>query len=315
MDTTKIKKFYNQTILKLEKNSPEILFGLGVVSFIGTVVLASKATIKAQDILFNHQENIGDIHAAKRIAEESEGELKNVIPEDPGHGSLIEYDEDLYKKDLVVAYSKTAVGMVKTYAPAVGLGVLSVACFLTSKRIMDQRYLGAVAAYNGVSAAFKEYRKRVVESEGVEKDRFYRYGAEYSSIVEADEKGKKKEVKAEFVEGDAVVTECSVIFDESNPNWDSNPAINMLFLRGQQNMLNDRLHIKGHVFLNDVYEALGFPHTPQGALLGWVEGEGDDEIKFGLENIEQSDVRRFVNGQENIILLEFNHDGPIWDRI
>ena len=89
----------------------------------------------------------------------------------------------------------------------------------------------------------------------------------------------------------------------------------MMWLRGQQNILNDILHTRGHVFLNEVYDALGFPHTPQGAVLGWIDGEGDNCIDFGLYDQNKENVRRFVNGVDNVIMLEFNHDGVIWDKI
>ena len=82
-----------------------------------------------------------------------------------------------------------------------------------------------------------------------------------------------------------------------------------------ENILNDILHTRGHVFLNEVYDALGFPHTPQGAVLGWIDGEGDNCIDFGLYDQNKENVRRFVNGVDNVIMLEFNHDGVIWDRI
>ena len=104
-------------------------------------------------------------------------------------------------------------------------------------------------------------------------------------------------------------------FDSSNPNWDKNPTFSMMWLRGQQNILNDILHTRGHVFLNEVYDALGFPHTPQGAVLGWIDGEGDNCIDFGLYDPNKENVRRFVNGVDNVIMLEFNHDGVIWDKI
>ena len=48
---TTIKQSAGRTKLKIEKNSPEILLGLGIVGFIGTVVLASKATLKAEDVV------------------------------------------------------------------------------------------------------------------------------------------------------------------------------------------------------------------------------------------------------------------------
>lgn len=187
---------------------------------------------------------------------------------------------------------------------------------------MQKRYLGAVAAYNGLSAVFDQYRKRVRDEYGEELDKHFRYGTTYDTLNEigTDENGKKIKNKVDVENTDsngAVPNDDSCrFFDSTNPNWDQNPSFSMAWLRGQQNILNDILHTRGHVFLNEVYDALGFPHTPQGAVLGWIDdGTGDGFIDFGLYDQNKENVRRFVNGVDNVILLEFNHDGVIWDHI
>lgn len=292
--------------LVLKKNSPEILLGIGIVGFVGTVVTACKATPRAEEVLGFHQAKINEIHEAKRVVEEE--------PE-----KELEYTPEQYRIDIAVRYLRTTGNLVKTYAPTIALGTLSLACILTSRNIMQKRYLGMVAAYNGVSAAFEEYRKRVRDEYGVEMDRHFRYGAEYKTLPVVDENGKKtgEKEKMENVNSGLVLPNDDTcrFFDSSNPNWDPNPNFSMMFLRGQQNYLNDILHTRGHVFLNEVYDALGFSHTPQGAVLGWIEGEGDDYIEFGLYDQNKDSVRRFVNGTDNTILLEFNHCGVILDKI
>lgn len=292
--------------LVLKKNSPEILLGIGIVGFVGTVVAACKATTRADDVLEFHKAKVKDIHDAKEIADNN--------PEEE-----LEYTDDMYRMDLAMRYVKTSGNFVKLYAPTIALGTLSLACILTSRNIMQKRYLGMVAAYNGISAAFEEYRKRVRDEYGDEMDRHFRYGAEYKTLPVVDENGKKtgEKEKTENVDTGLVLPNDDTcrFFDSNNPNWDQNPNFSMMFLRGQQNYLNDILHTRGHVFLNEVYDALGFPHTPQGAVLGWIEGEGDDYIEFGLYDQNKDSVRRFVNGTDNTILLEFNHCGVILDKI
>lgn len=301
-------KYAARTELKIRKNSPEILLGVGIAGFVGTVVLACKATLRADEVVEYHQKKMEDIHEAKRIVEaDPEGEL--------------EYDENLYHQDIAIQYMKTTGKMIKLYAPSIALGALSLACILASRNIMHKRYLGVVAAYNGVSAAFEEYRKRVRDEYGENMDRHFRYGTTYDTITEVttNEEGKKEKTKVttENIDpGSITATDTtSRFFDSSNPNWDKNPSFSMMFLRGRQNYFNDLLHTRGHVFLNEVYDELGFPHTPEGAVLGWIEGEGDDCIDFGLYDLDKDKVRRFVNGLDNVILLEFNHDGVIWDKI
>ena len=304
--STSAAKFAGKAEFTIKKNSPEILLGAGIVGFVGTIVLACRATCRADEVLEFHRRKIKDINDAKEIADaDPEGEMS--------------YDVEIYRQDKAIRYLKTTGSLAKLYAPTVAVGTLSLACILTSRNIMQKRYLGVVAAYNGLSAAFEEYRKRVRDEYGEGLDKHFRYGTTYDELPVYDENGKKTKEKEQVEKTDTgmvMPTDDSCrFFDSSNPNWDKNPAFSMMWLRGQQNILNDILHTRGHVFLNEVYDALGFPHTPQGAVLGWIDGEGDNCIDFGLYDQNKENVRRFVNGVDNVIMLEFNHDGVIWDRI
>lgn len=304
--STSAAKFAGKAEFTIKKNSPEILLGAGIVGFVGTVVLACRATCRADEVLEFHRRKIKDINDAKEIADaDPEGEMS--------------YDIEIYRQDKAIRYLKTTGSLAKLYAPTVAVGALSLACILTSRNIMQKRYLGVVAAYNGLSAAFEEYRKRVRDEYGEDLDKHFRYGTTYDELPVYDENGKKtkEKEKVEKTETEMVVPNDDTcrFFDSSNPNWDKNPTFSMMWLRGQQNILNDILHTRGHVFLNEVYDALGFPHTPQGAVLGWIDGEGDNCIDFGLYDPNKESVRRFVNGVDNVIMLEFNHDGVIWDKI
>ena len=304
--STSAAKFAGKAEFTIKKNSPEILLGAGIVGFVGTIVLACRATCRADEVLEFHRRKIKDINDAKEIADaDPEGEMS--------------YDVEIYRQDKAIRYLKTTGSLAKLYAPTVAVGTLSLACILTSRNIMQKRYLGVVAAYNGLSAAFEGYRKRVRDEYGEDLDKHFRYGTTYDELPVYDENGKKtkEKEKVEKIETEMAIPNDDTcrFFDSSNPNWDKNPTFSMMWLRGQQNILNDILHTRGHVFLNEVYDALGFPHTPQGAVLGWIDGEGDNYIDFGLYDPNKESVRRFVNGDDNVIMLEFNHDGVIWDKI
>ena len=304
--STSAARFAGKAEFTIKKNSPEILLGAGIVGFVGTIVLACRATCRADEVLEFHRRKIKDIEDAKEIEDaDPEGEMS--------------YDIEIYRQDKAIRYLKTTGNLAKLYAPTVAVGALSLACILTSRNIMQKRYLGVVAAYNGVSAAFEEYRKRVRDEYGEGLDKHFRYGTTYDELPVYDENGKKTKEKEQVEKTDTEMVmptdDSCRFFDSSNPNWDKNPTFSMMWLRGQQNILNDILHTRGHVFLNEVYDALGFPHTPQGAVLGWIDGEGDNCIDFGLYDPNKENVRRFVNGVDNVIMLEFNHDGVIWDKI
>lgn len=96
-----------------------------------------------------------------------------------------------------------------------------------------------------------------------------------------------------------------VIFDEENPNWNAEQQYNEMFLRVQKNWVNDLLKARGHVFLNEVYTSLGFPHTPAGAVLGWsLKWYAESHISFNVEPIPTGTCR-----------LTFNVDGFILDKL
>ena len=89
---------------------------------------------------------------------------------------------------------------------------------------------------------------------------------------------------------------------------------NMMFLRQQQNYFNDLLRVRKHVFLNEVYDALGIPRSQAGAVVGWmISEENDNFIDFGIFDGDKPRSRDFVNGYENSILLDFNVDGVIYN--
>lgn len=285
-----------------QKNSPEILLGIGIIGFVGTVVTACVATSKVESVLDEHKIKMSKIEEAKELIESGEMDAEDYTQK----------DEIL---DKVKFYTETGVALLKLYGPTIGLGAMSVYCILSGHKILNGRYVGALTAYNGLLGTFKKYRKNVVDAYGQDVDRAMRYGAEYILEKKKNEKGEKVTEKKENIEMTFPEDDTARYFDAQNPNWDPNPNFSMMYLRGQQNILNDILQSRGHVFLNEVYDALGFEHTPQGAVLGWVKGMGDDYIDFGLYDQSKDPIRRFVNGQDNVVLLEFNHDGVIWDMI
>lgn len=302
---TAISNKAGRTGLIIKKNSPELLLGAGIVGFIYTVVSASKATLVAQDILKDHEKIMTDISDAVEIAK--------------AESEKYEYDESLQSHDKVVAYCKTAWELVKAYAPSIIIGGLSLTAILVSRNIMKKRYLGVVAAYNAVSGLFSTYRSRVINEQGETMDRHYMYGTEIAEVTReiTDENGKKKKIKekVEVLDPKKMSYDLSVVFDEGNPNWDSNPDFNKSFLKAQEAMANNILHSRGHLFMNEVYDMLGFPQTQAGTVTGWVDGIGDGYVDFGLYDLSSKDTIDFLNGKSNLVLLNFNHDGVIWDKI
>ena len=291
--------------LGLKKHSPEILVVAGVVGTVTSAVLACKATLKVNEVVDEAKTNIDKIHEATERGYTDAGE---------------EYSIEDSKKDLSLVYVQTGVKFVKLYAPAVILGGLSIAGILTSNNILRKRNVALAAAYATVDKGFKEYRGRVVERFGEELDKELRYNIKAKEIEETvvDEKGKEKTVKktVNVIDPNAI-SDYAKFFDDGNTGWDPDPELSLFFLKQQQAHANDILKSRGHLFLNEVYDMLGIPRTAAGSVVGWVydpnnkDHNGDNFVDFGIYNQDNERVRAFVNGQEKVILLEFNPDGPI----
>jgi hypothetical protein len=180
-----------------------------------------------------------------------------------------------------------------------------------SHNLLNERNAALTAAYAAVDKAFNQYRTRVVEKYGEEEDQELRYSAQDVEVV--NEKTGKKTTRRRV--GDDEPSMYARFFDELSTSWSKEPEYNLVFLKCQQSYANDMLKTRGHVFLNEVYDALGIERTKAGQVVGWViSKDGDNFIDFGIYT-NQDRVRDFVNGREGAILLDFNVDGVIYDKI
>lgn len=314
MNSTKImnnvSRTLNRALFSLKKHSPEILVVTGVIGTVTSAVMACKATTKVSEITDQNLKQRTKIEEVKALADE--GKLE----------SGQEYTEEDYKKDLVIVYTQTAVKLVKLYAPSVILGALSITGIITSHNILRKRNVALAAAYATIDKGFKEYRNRVVERFGKTVDHELKYNIKAKEVEETivNEKGEETTVtKTVNVIDPNTYSEYARFFDEACTGWDKNPEYNLMFLRNQQRYANDLLIARGHLFLNEVYDMLGIPRTTAGQVVGWIYNKdnpvGDNFVDFGIYDVSKEAARNFVNGYERTILLDFNVDGTMWDKI
>lgn len=235
-----------------------------------------------------------------------------------------EYSEEDSKKDLAIIYVQSGLKLAKAYAPAVILGAVSIVSILASNDILRKRNVALAAAYTAIDRGFKDYRNRVIERFGEEVDRELKYNIKAKKITETviDEDGKEKKVKetVDVVEGIEGYSDYARFFDDGCEGWVKDSEYNLMFLRSRQNYANDLLVSRGYLFLNDVYDMLGIPRTKAGQVVGWIydpdnNEKGDNYVDFGIYNLHRQVNRDFVNGYEKAILLDFNVDGYILDRM
>lgn len=308
-----ITKSFGRGSLYLQKYSPQILLGAGIVGGVVAAVMAAKATLKVEEIVSDHNllmHDISDVESSETLS---------------GQG----YTHEDAVKDRGIVYVRTGLKFAKLYGPSVGLGVLSISAILAAHGIMAKRQTALAATVALISEAYQTYRDRVVEELGEEKDRQFHLGLREEKVLDEDYDDADGAIKFErkvLVSSDPNRRAPSIyarFFDSSNTQWTSDRLLNRAFLTAQQNYINDLLIIRGHVFLNEVYERLGFPHTKEGSIVGWVlrnpeqmKQEGrDGYISFGLENPIYVADREFMNLTNDSILLDFNVDGLIFDKI
>ena len=289
-------------VLTVQKHSPVLLLGAGIAGIVVTVVLASKSTLKLESVLV-------ELEAKKKKLVE----VKPIM--EAGHET---YTEEVYRRDTVVAYVQGAGSVLKLYAPSIALGVVSIGFLIGSHNILSKRNTSLMAAYATIDKAFSEYRRRVIADVGEAKDREYRYGYEMVEVTTETTNGPKVSTVKQLGSKDGPSMYARYFEQGVNSSWSSNPDYNLIVLRGQQQMANDRLNARGHLMLNDVYEALGFDHTPEGCVVGWVKGyeSGDGYVDFGIFDSEDEDrFNPWVLGENGSILLDFNVDGQVFKLI
>ncbi len=288
-----VSRGVGRSVLVLKKQSPHILFGAGIAGVVTGGVLACRATLKLSDTLDDAQDDIKQVKELKK-------DVKN--------GKTADYPVDQVGSDLVYVYAKAGVSIVRLYGPALIVGTVSIAALTGSHVQLTRRNTAIMAAYATLERAYSEYRDRVQKALGEEHEAGLYLGVDGFEIDKVD--GKDKLVPT-VTPGQW--SAYAKFFDEGSGVWKKDPEVNRLFLQCQQNWANNILAMRGHLFLNEVYDWLDLERTTEGSVVGWIfNGEGDNYVDFGIFDAYNSG---FIQGHEPRILLDFNVDGVIYDKI
>lgn len=229
---------------KLKKAGPTIMIVGAAISGVTAAVLACKATLKAEEIIAEHNAQIETIHTTKAQVDSGEMQLKD--------GET--YTADDMKKDITATYVHTAVWLAKVYAPAVTLGGISLACMFGSHHIMSKRNASLTAAYIAIDKAFNEYKGRVTERFG---DRVQRELEHNIKAVEVESTAKNEDGTEEVIREYTDVARdandpYSMIFDESCSLWEKDSMLNAMTI-----LLSDHFGESG-----EYISMRGFSYTP-----------------------------------------------------
>lgn len=306
---TKLYSVFSQGKTAISNASPEIALAIGIGGAIAGLVLACRSTLKAEKIAKDAKEKL---------------ELIDAVADDEANRE--EYSEEDKKKDKLIVYAQTGVKLLKVYAPAIIVEALSVASLLKGHNILRQRNGALMAAYAALDRGFNEYRKRVKDELGEEKESLLHKGLKATEIdiPSKDEEGRDTTEKhPATVRTKKPISEYARLFGEGvTPNWDKSPGYNLAFVKAIQKKANDILRMRasggsgvGILFLNEVYDWLGFERIAEGQEIGWIFDSNNSTqqpfVDFGIYDVNVERIEAFRYGEENSIWLDFNVDGLV----
>ena len=313
-----VPRAFDKISTKISKNSDNLYIGGGIVLGIGSLISAVVNTFKATDIIEDHKAKMEEIHSEM---DNDLDALKTTEHTDDDYSEL----KKEHARFLMKEYAIFAGRMALNYLPTIGLGTAAGYCVLKGVGKLKEENAGLIYAYGVLDRGFKRYRKNVIDELGAEADKRFRFGIkeDIEDVETVDKKGnvkvKKEKVNKISDETGKEYSDYARYFDSSCSEWTKNPEYNLCYVKAQEKIANNMLRARGHLFLNEVYDMLGIPRTEYGQYVGWIYDEknpiGDNYVDFGIYDLRSEATRRFVNGLENVILLDFNVDGVISDKI
>lgn len=200
------------------RNSPTILTGIGVAGTITTAYLASKASIKASRIIENH--------------------------------SWVTEPTNRERWEWNLKYTW------QLYIPAVTTGILTCTAIIGANRIGTRRAAAVAAAYQISERAFDEYKEKIVEKFGENKER------------EARDEIAQERVTKNVSNTEVIVTGTGDVLCYDSITGRTFKS-DMERLRKAQNDLNALLLNNVYASLTEFYELIGLAGTPFSNEVGW----------------------------------------------
>ena len=230
MSKSKMAQLMRVAKTSITKHSPEILTGIGIAGMITTTVLAVKATPKAIRLIEEAKEEKG---------------------------------EDLTKAETV----KTC---WKAYIPAAAICVASTACLIGASSVSIRRNAMLATAYKLSETAFSEYKEKVVETIGDEKEKIVREKVSEERIKK-NPLTKNEIIMTDYGDTQFYETLSGRYFKSDIEQIKK--VVNYL----NKDMLQDMF---GTISLNEFYDELELERIDLGDELGWSVDKGLIEIDF-----------------------------------
>lgn len=259
-----------RTLFQAKKKAPELCLALAGISGIACVVSACKATVKANEVLKNHNETLANV--------------KEIIAEEPD-----QFGPKEEKRMVRKVYGNTVLQLGVLYLPAAIYGVAAGASvYGVYKTLTNRNYAlaGALAA-----AERKVQMLQAKEALGLPSG-------------EKEEEDKKEEQEKTYLEKPVPNEAFSFFWGDGDRQWSDwrlrGPMANPIVLNQIEEYFNTILPIRGAIFMNDIFDYFGKKATVPGQFAGWVYDpkKGDHQIDFGVHDPKNREAIAFMNGDE-----------------
>lgn len=252
----------------VHKQLPTILTGLAVGGVIGTVVLAVRATPKAIMLAEEHH---------KKLYDERDREFENYSLEE---FSGVSDDHPWYLRTTKMAKLDLVKIAWRPYLPAVGMGLVTLACIIGANSINHKRNAALVSAAAISELALKEYQDKVVETLGEKSDRKVRDEIAKSRILDNSAPTSKELM--------IVDNNDMLCYDAYSGRYFKG---NIEEIRRGVNELNRIMMCGERVSLNDFFYQLGLKPTKFGDEVGWAFDYGRPLMELDFSSTLTDDGR------------------------
>jgi hypothetical protein len=232
----------------LSNNSPAILTAIGVTGTITTAYLTGKASFKAADILAYENEG-------RQLHKDPTGLRSSIEPVSP----------------------REAIDLVwKIYIPAIGTGVMTITCIVLANRIGMRRAAAVAAAFSVSEKAIAEYKDKVVEHIGKNKEQKVR-----DEIAQDRINANPVSSQQVIVTGGGDV----LCYETYTGRYFTS---SMEQLKKAQNDVNHMIINSFYASLDDFYDKIGLGHTKVSSEVGW---NADELLELHISTAMSDDER------------------------
>ena len=272
-------------LFQVKKKAPEICLIMAGATGIACVVSACKATVKAPEVLKEHNETL------EKVKEIVKNEPESFGPKEE-------------RRMITKVYVKTAVKLSKLYAPAIVYGMSAGASVFGVYHFLNERNIALASALS-----IAERKLQLAQAKDI------------LALPEGEKQEETEEKKDQEYEKPVANSLFDFFWGEGDKWWSDprayGPSVNPLVLAQAEEYFNKILPIRGAIFINDIRSYFDKNVIIAGQYAGWIYDpkKGDHQIDFGIHDPTNKQAIAFMNGDEpDGVWLRFNCESYILDK-